>query len=88
VNQQWLLHEFFNSLYMKEKLLWVAFGTTVGLPKNGNGRYKRSEYSGLLLFVSFFYFFFVGSKKENGSECSGFGSKCSFGIIKKLRVLW
>jgi hypothetical protein len=58
----------------------------VGLPKNGNGGYRRSECRGLLLFF-FFFFFFVGSKKENGSECSGFGSECSFGVIKKLRVL-
>jgi hypothetical protein len=36
---------------------------------------------------SCFFFFFVGSKKENGLECSGFGSECSFGVIKKLRVL-
>jgi hypothetical protein len=43
---------------------------------------------GCFCLLVFFIFFFVGSKKENGSECSGFGSKCSFGIIKKLRVLW
>ena len=94
MNQQWLLHEFLNSLYMKKKLQWVgllfffflrswvAFGTAVGLPKNENGGYKRSKCSGLVL---------VRRRKMEGikvQECSGllFGSR-NFGVIKKLRVL-
>jgi hypothetical protein len=44
------------SLHEEEAAMgWVAFGTAMGLPKNENGGYKRSE--------------------------------CSFGVIKKLKIL-